>query len=89
MFKFFFWILILVGEDGFEISIASKDAIKVAEMLLSDDKVAPAGFQARDSLRLETGLCLLGNEMNQHITPLEADLMWTIRENNTLNKFIG
>jgi aminomethyltransferase len=66
------------GEDGFEISIPSADALRIAEMLLGHDAVAPIGLGARDSLRLEAGLCLYGHDIDTTTTPIEAGLAWTI-----------
>jgi aminomethyltransferase len=66
------------GEDGFEISIPGADAEGFAEKLLAEPEVAPAGLGARDSLRLEAGLCLYGNDIDELTTPVEANLTWTI-----------
>ncbi|XP_058200405.1 aminomethyltransferase, mitochondrial [Rhododendron vialii] len=68
------------GEDGFEISVPSENAVDLAKAILekSEGKVRPTGLGARDSLRLEAGLCLYGNDMEQHITPVEAGLTWAI-----------
>ena len=66
------------GEDGFEISIPSDAADAFARRLLAADEVAPAGLGARDSLRLEAGLCLYGHELDERTTPVEAGLAWTI-----------
>jgi aminomethyltransferase len=66
------------GEDGFEISIPAADAEAFAEKLLAEPEVAPAGLGARDSLRLEAGLCLYGNDIDELTTPVEANLKWTI-----------
>ncbi|CAM8896352.1 unnamed protein product [Rhodiola kirilowii] len=68
------------GEDGFEISIPSEHAVDIAKEILekSEGKVRLTGLGARDSLRLEAGLCLYGNDMEQHITPVEAGLAWAI-----------
>uniref|UniRef100_A0A0E0KVG4 Aminomethyltransferase, mitochondrial n=1 Tax=Oryza punctata TaxID=4537 RepID=A0A0E0KVG4_ORYPU len=68
------------GEDGFEISVPSENAVDLAKALLekSEGKVRLTGLGARDSLRLEAGLCLYGNDMEQHITPVEAGLSWAI-----------
>ena len=66
------------GEDGFEISVAAADAAALARLLLEEPEVAPAGLGARDSLRLEAGLCLYGHELSADITPVEAGLGWTI-----------
>ncbi len=66
------------GEDGFEISLAAADAEPLARLLLDQPEVEPAGLGARDSLRLEAGLCLYGHELTPAITPIEAGLAWTI-----------
>ena len=66
------------GEDGFEISIPSGDAERIARMLLDDPAVEPAGLGARDSLRLEAGLCLYGNDIDEETSPIEAGLAWTV-----------
>lgn len=66
------------GEDGFEISIDSRDAADLAERLLKLDGVAPIGLGARDSLRLEAGLCLWGHDIDETTTPVEAALEWAI-----------
>jgi aminomethyltransferase len=66
------------GEDGFEISIAADRAQKLARTLLAAGEVEPAGLGARDSLRLEAGLCLYGHDIDTGTTPIEAGLAWTI-----------
>ncbi|MGE0006159.1 MAG: glycine cleavage system aminomethyltransferase GcvT [Parvibaculaceae bacterium] len=66
------------GEDGFEISVAAKDALTLAETLLADPDVRPVGLGARDSLRLEAGLCLYGHDIDEETSPVEADLVWSI-----------
>jgi aminomethyltransferase len=66
------------GEDGFEISVAAADAAALASLLLEQPEVAPAGLGARDSLRLEAGLCLYGHELSADITLVEASLGWTV-----------
>jgi aminomethyltransferase len=66
------------GEDGFEISLAADDAVGVAERLLAAPEVAPIGLGARDTLRLEAGLCLYGHDIDETTTPVEAGLAWTI-----------
>ena len=66
------------GEDGFELSIPNADAVSIAKALTSDSRVRLAGLGPRDSLRLEAGLCLYGNDLNEDITPVEAGLTWTI-----------
>lgn len=66
------------GEDGFEISMPKENAVELAEKLLAHEDVKPAGLGARDTLRMEAGLCLYGNDINDSITPVEAGLTWTI-----------
>jgi aminomethyltransferase len=66
------------GEDGFEISVPGKRAVEFARMLLGQGEVAPIGLGARDSLRLEAGLCLYGSDIDTTTSPIEADLQWTI-----------
>jgi aminomethyltransferase len=66
------------GEDGFEISVPADDAEALARKLLAAPEVAPAGLGARDSLRLEAGLCLYGNDLDEVTTPVEAGLTWVI-----------
>jgi aminomethyltransferase len=71
------------GEDGFEISIANEYAEKLACLMLADDAVEAAGLGARDTLRLEAGLCLYGHELTETITPVEAGLQWIIKKNHS------
>ncbi len=66
------------GEDGFEISVAAGDAERLARLLLEHPRVLPAGLGARDSLRLEAGLCLSGTDIDASTTPIEAGLGWII-----------
>ncbi|MGY6501756.1 MAG: glycine cleavage system aminomethyltransferase GcvT [Acidimicrobiales bacterium] len=66
------------GEDGVEIQIPGPDADAVVRALLARPAIEPAGLAARDSLRLEAGLCLYGNDLTEEITPIEAGLAWTI-----------
>ena len=66
------------GEDGFELSVRDADAVALAERLLAHGGVSWAGLGARDSLRLEAGLCLYGHDIDEGTTPLEAGLGWTI-----------
>ncbi len=68
------------GEDGFEISVPAKQAEALAKALLSDPRVWPVGLGARDSLRLESGLCLYGNDIDVGTTPVEASLEWAIQK---------
>jgi len=66
------------GEDGFEISVPAEHAEALAQALVEQPEVAPAGLGARDSLRLEAGLCLYGNDIDELTTPVEAGLLWVI-----------
>lgn len=68
------------GEDGFEISVPNQHAEALARLLLAQDEVAPIGLGARDSLRLEAGLCLYGHDMDASTTPVEASLAWALSE---------
>jgi aminomethyltransferase len=68
------------GEDGFEISVHQSQAVALAEALLAQPEVAPAGLGARDTLRLEAGLCLYGHDINQTTSPIEAGLAWAIQK---------
>jgi len=66
------------GEDGFEISVPVEQAERLARALLAEPEVAAIGLGARDSLRLEAGLCLYGHDMDTSTTPIEASLQWAI-----------
>ena len=66
------------GEDGFEISAPAEEAEKLAEALLALPGASPAGLGARDSLRLEAGLCLYGHDIDETTSPVEAALTWTV-----------
>lgn len=78
------------GEDGFEISIPHDAAMTVAQALLAEEDVSPAGLGARDSLRLEAGLCLYGNDLDTTTSPVEAALLWTIpKARRTGGGFVG
>jgi aminomethyltransferase len=68
------------GEDGYEISVAAGDADALARLLLAEAEVEPAGLGARDSLRLEAGLCLYGTDIDETTTPVEAGLTWAIQK---------
>ncbi|MES2886563.1 MAG: glycine cleavage system aminomethyltransferase GcvT [Pseudomonadota bacterium] len=68
------------GEDGFEISVLASQAEALARALLAHAEVAPAGLGARDTLRLEAGLCLYGHDIGPHTTPIEAGLTWAIQK---------
>jgi aminomethyltransferase len=66
------------GEDGYEISLPAENAEGFARRLLDQPEVAPAGLGARDSLRLEAGLCLYGHDIDETTSPIEAGLAWSI-----------
>jgi len=66
------------GEDGYEISIPRNRADEIARALLAHPDCEPAGLGARDSLRLEAGLCLYGSDMDCDTSPIEANLLWAI-----------
>jgi aminomethyltransferase len=68
------------GEDGFEISVAAADAEALARALLAEAEVAPAGLGARDTLRLEAGLCLHGHDIDATTSPIEAAIGWAIQK---------
>ncbi len=68
------------GEDGLEISVPGKGAETLVRRLLEDPDVAPVGLGARDSLRLEAGLCLYGHDIDTTTTPIEAGLAWSIQK---------
>jgi len=68
------------GEDGFEISVPANQATELAKKLLSEPEVEAIGLGARDSLRLEAGLCLYGHDIDTTTTPVEADLKWAINK---------
>lgn len=66
------------GEDGFEISAPAERTMELAKRLLTEDEVEMIGLGARDSLRLEAGLCLYGNDIDTTTTPVEAGLIWAV-----------
>ena len=68
------------GEDGFEISVPEQSAERLVTTLLADPEVLPIGLGARDSLRLEAGLCLYGHDIDTTTTPVEAALEWSIQK---------
>ncbi len=68
------------GEDGYEISVPAQDAVALAEALLAQPEVGPAGLGARDTLRLEAGLCLYGHDIGETTSPVEAGLSWAIQK---------
>lgn len=78
------------GEDGFEISVPAATVRAFADALLAMPDVKPIGLGARDSLRMEAGLCLYGHELDTTTTPVEADLMWAIsKRRRAEGGFIG
>jgi aminomethyltransferase len=66
------------GEDGYEVSVVADRATDLANLLVAQPEVIPAGLGARDSLRLEAGLCLYGNDIDEVTTPVEARLGWVV-----------
>ena len=68
------------GEDGYEISVPNADAVAFARALLAQPGVAPIGLGARDSLRLEAGMCLYGHDIDEATSPVEANLTWAIQK---------
>lgn len=78
------------GEDGFEIAMKASNAVKLATRLLANENVRLAGLGARDSLRLEAGLCLYGNDITSETTPVEAALTWLVaKRRRELKDFPG
>lgn len=78
------------GEDGFEIGLPEADARKLLETLFSDERVKWVGLAARDSLRLEAGLCLHGQDISPETNPVDAGLMWAISKDLRANgRFVG
>ncbi|MBU2534256.1 MAG: glycine cleavage system aminomethyltransferase GcvT, partial [Alphaproteobacteria bacterium] len=73
------------GEDGYEISLPANHAIALVEALLATADTAPVGLGARDSLRLEAGLCLYGADLDETTTPVEAALSWAIQKTRRTN----
>ena len=68
------------GEDGYEISVKAKRLEQVADALLAEPEVKPIGLGARDSLRLEAGLCLYGHDIDTGTSPVEAGLVWSMQK---------
>lgn len=68
------------GEDGFEISVPADQAESFARRLLAEEAVEPVGLGARDSLRLEAGLCLYGHDLDDSTSPVEASLLWAMQK---------
>ena len=73
------------GEDGFETSVPAGAAVMVADRLAREKEVVPAGLGARDSLRLEAGLCLYGNDIDETTSPVEAALTWAISKRRKMH----
>jgi aminomethyltransferase len=73
------------GEDGFELSVDAADALALADKLLAHDAVNWIGLGARDSLRLEAGLCLYGHDMNLDTSPVEAGIIWSINKSRRVD----
>ena len=74
------------GEDGYEISVPGDAAEDFARKLLAEPEVLPIGLGARDSLRLEAGLCLYGHDLDETTTPVEANLTWAIGKRRKMEK---
>ncbi len=74
------------GEDGYEISVPAPRAVELAEALLEQEEVLPIGLGARDSLRLEAGLCLYGHDIDETTTPVEAGLTFAIGKRRKIEK---
>lgn len=72
------------GEDGFEISVSSASVRDLWQKLLCDERVHPVGLGARDSLRLEAGLCLYGHDIDTTTSPAEADILWSVQKRRRL-----
>lgn len=78
------------GEDGFEISVSNEDAQALFDLLIADPLVEPAGLGARDSLRLEAGLCLYGHDMDDTVDPVTVNLLFAIgKRRRAEGGFIG
>ena len=78
------------GEDGFEISVAHEDVVQLSKLFLNHPDVELAGLGARDSLRLEAGLCLYGHDLDETISPVQGGLTWTIgARRRTEGGFLG
>jgi aminomethyltransferase len=73
------------GEDGFEISVPAAQAEALANTFIQQPEVVPIGLGARDSLRLEAGLCLYGNDLDELTSPIEAGLTWVIGKRRKAN----
>ncbi|KAK0570252.1 Aminomethyltransferase, mitochondrial [Tilletia horrida] len=78
------------GEDGFEISIPPADTVAVTEALLAISPTQPAGLAARDSLRLEAGMCLYGHDLDESVSPVEGALAWVVgKDRRATADFLG
>ncbi|BEI88836.1 uncharacterized protein CcaverHIS019_0201980 [Cutaneotrichosporon cavernicola] len=78
------------GEDGFEVSIPPESAVSITEQILAVPDVWPIGLGARDSLRLEAGMCLYGHDLNESISPIEGGLAWLVsKDRRTEGSFPG
>lgn len=78
------------GEDGFEISIPAASTVQVTEALLRDPEVQMAGLAARDSLRLEAGMCLYGHDLDESVSPIEGALAWCVgKDRRAKGDFLG
>lgn len=78
------------GEDGVEISMPAEKSIDICKAIMTSSEVKLAGLGARDSLRLEAGLCLYGNDIHDTVTPIEANLAWLIQKRRRIDSdFIG
>jgi aminomethyltransferase len=78
------------GEDGYELAVEQSYVESLWELLVSHTGVSPVGLGARDSLRLEAGLCLYGHELNTDLSPVEAGLLWSIPKRRRIdNNFLG
>ena len=73
------------GEDGFEISVSNASILGITQLLLADPHVQPIGLGARDSLRLEAGLCLYGHDIDTTTSPIEAGLAWSIQKRRRID----
>ncbi len=78
------------GEDGYEIAVKHTDVVEMCELFLSNNEVELIGLGARDSLRLEAGLCLYGHDIDTTTSPIEAGLIWSIQKHRrTEGGFLG
>jgi len=78
------------GEDGFEISIPADATVAVTEAILANEEVQLAGLAARDSLRLEAGMCLYGHDLDESVSPVEGALAWTVgKDRRAAGDFLG